>query len=410
MKAIRVAIIDDGVNESFTVGVKLCEDYEIIENQICVRLSANAGKTSHGSICASILCQNACNYYLISIKILDENKKAGKEYLINALEWCFENNIELINLSIGSTNYNDFAEIEYIIEKLCHKGVIIVSACDNRGIKTYPACLPGVIGVGTDRLGVLAEGEYVYREKPYDGIDITAFSGFTVQYSNGETKRLSAANSYAAPYITALVCNYMSENDYSPESTREYLRANSIGKNIFTYEYVRKNMPLWKEKIEVPIIAVLYGDAYKRACSDITKQLMKCFRNDGYCCAGCTDNYELEDKEYLRNLEDYAGIMHLNWLSRLELFFNVELPDILFITAHETKLSELRKIHDRSGIDIIIFIEDAKRIQSMGKTAIPGEKFYNIKYEKSNFFRKKMFYEYNMDQIDHFYKIVRKHY
>lgn len=365
MRKIKAAILDDGVNIKYANNVKLSGNFELVDNCVVEYDSNNNYESSHGTECAGIFCSYARNYELISIKILDEKRTGCKHDLIDALKWCRDRGIELINLSIGSSCYQDYNEIKSTIEELQANGIIIVAACCNRNIRTYPASLPEVIGVRADLTGALAENEFVFIDKPHDGINIVAYNRSIYYLPNGE-KRLIPANSYAAPFITALVCNYMSEMEYYDLDTiSQFLKAGSVNREFMDFEYIRENMLRWKNKVDVPIIVLLYHGEDKETSKNMVRQLTSCFRDDEYCCVAYTDDCDAVNVPYVFSMEEYSAIDSLDFCQRLLLMYNTELPDVLLISMEQNKVELLEKVYRLYDIDIMICINDKDMFEKL---------------------------------------------
>lgn len=384
MRKIKVAIIDDGVNIKCAKDIKLCGNFVLVDNCVIEHNENDYNGSSHGTECAAVFCSYARNYELFSIKILNEKRTGCKYDLLAALKWCLDNGIELINLSIGSFCYQDYDEIKTIIDKLQAQGIIIVAACSNRNIRTYPASLPEVIGVRTDRTGTLLENEYVFIDKPHDGIHIVAYSKFQIHLAGGE-KILFPSNSYAAPYISALVCNYMSDQEYYDiTSIHQSLLVGSENKKLVDYEYMKANMPLWENKINVPIIVLLYHEEDKECCRNMIRQLTTCFRDDEYYCVSCTDDSEAVVVPYVYNLEEYSVLAGLDLCAMLLLMYNTELPDVLIICMEQNKVASLEKLYQKHGIDIVISINDIELFEKLDKEDSPCDKTILAQKEKPN--------------------------
>ena len=124
----------------------------------------------------------------------------------------WDNNIKLVNLSLGTIDFRDYEEVRKAVNYVARKGVIIVAVCNNGNIFTQPASLSNVIGVKCDIEGKLQEGQYRYNCYPLDGIEITACAvHFLVKYDGGE-KTTAPCNSFATPMITAIVYNILYQN------------------------------------------------------------------------------------------------------------------------------------------------------------------------------------------------------
>lgn len=203
-----IAVIDDGIDDKFFEPGKIIFDIEINEQlQIVKRKRDDNFILNHSTTCATIIKKYSPHAIFASIKILNENAKGMSAQLIKALEWCMDNNLRLINLSLGTIDFRDYDPIKDIVNKAYNRGFIIVAACNNRDIISYPASLENVIGVKSDKSNTLKGCEYTYHENPVDGIDIIA-PGTDPSY---DEHGFYPANSYAAPRVTALAYNMLSQ-------------------------------------------------------------------------------------------------------------------------------------------------------------------------------------------------------
>lgn len=290
MKQIHIAIIDDGINEVYFHTGSLPHNVEISPAlEIYDRTGYNPYLPSHGTNCAAIIKKYAPDAVFSSVKILNEATfTARKDQLLQALEWCFTNKISLIHLSLGSIFFKDFEEIHSLIDKMTNSGIIIVAACHNRNIFTCPASLSGVIGVKCDTLRRLHEKEYLYHSRPKDGIRITACGEHTLINFNGETVITPSCNSYAAPYITALVHRMMTQHpDIALGAILERLQ---IGASVLCEENAG-SVPA-EAYGEVPLVAVY---DYTGCANEWGEQLAACFRTDGYHALVLSDNQSHHD-------------------------------------------------------------------------------------------------------------------
>lgn len=141
---VHVCIIDNGV---FCGQVHLYKNMEVVGNEIRLVIS-ESDKLSHGSSCAKVIEANIeKSYELSSITILDSYGKGEVGSLLLALEWCKNNAVDIINLSLGSTYFKDRRLLQEIINECAYSGLIIVAALSNSGFATYPAGFTNVIAV-----------------------------------------------------------------------------------------------------------------------------------------------------------------------------------------------------------------------------------------------------------------------
>ena len=206
MKSIDVAILDNGVNQLY-IKSKLHFEVDVYDNKINTHKDRKSKKVdfNHGSICAQILEKYCLKARISSIKILNNAGKGYISSLHRAFEWCVCRNIRIINLSLGTENCHDRAEIRSIINHYANKGLIIIAASANDEYCTYPASFANVIGVCSgDGFSINKSAQLL------KGIDFTAPSNHEVNMG-GVSFRLGKSNSYAAPYVTAMVGNLIYE-------------------------------------------------------------------------------------------------------------------------------------------------------------------------------------------------------
>lgn len=227
---MNIALIDDGINEDYYNTGKLADNIEITPDLVVrQRESYDRNKGSHGTKCAAIIKKYCPGAVLSSIKILsDRSRRAECGQLVQALKWCAENGVKLVNVSLGSIAFKDFSVIESTVNRIANRGVIVVAACNNEDIITYPASLSNVIGVKCDKSNTLREKQYTYKAYPYDGIEVVACGSQRLIKGNGEPEWAKLSNSFAAPVVTALAGNFLQDHPGAKvEDIKKWLARNS---------------------------------------------------------------------------------------------------------------------------------------------------------------------------------------
>lgn len=204
----RVAIIDNGINRNLVCKEKIQSKIVIDDNNRCVEDKEEGQITDfqHGTFCALIVIKYNSFSILHSIRILDKYGNGKIEKIEPAFEWCYRNNIRVVNLSFGTTNFNECDILKRLVNKYVHKGLIIVAATANSGFISYPASFTNVIGVAT-----IGSPLNYFKDYMQMGIDSIVPSEHMVKVCDNEIKT-SLSNSYAAPYICALIANKLRNN------------------------------------------------------------------------------------------------------------------------------------------------------------------------------------------------------
>lgn len=146
-KGVRVAVIDSGVHASHphiggvaggvTIGQELYEkDYTDV--------------IGHGTAVMAAIKEKAPDAEYFAVRVFYSSLRTTVDLLLRAIEWSMANRIDVINLSLGTTNPAHQERFIPVIERAVEKGLILVSARDSDGTPALPGSLPGVIGVDLD--------------------------------------------------------------------------------------------------------------------------------------------------------------------------------------------------------------------------------------------------------------------
>ncbi len=386
----NIAIIDDGINEKLYKIGELEHNLQITpELNIQERASYNPYLPSHGTICAAIIKKYAPDANLSSVKILNEDSHMGmKSQLIRALEWCVQNKIRLVNLSLGTIDFKDFVEVEKAVKYACENDVIIIAACNNRNIFTCPASLPYVIGVKCDISGIIKEREYLYNSFSPDGIDITACGVHKLEKYNGESKITSACNSFATPYITSQAY-YIIKNNPSiclnelkellkkksqsyTKSLKQYMKISnqqikSNKHNIGSEQSNRKQKlcNFMNKNIDVPIVAT-----YNYCCKkiDVVRNLTESFRINGYNAISISEGSQEDLCNGRVSIKSYLNCKNNSFNESIQRIFNIYDPDIIIMQIEMTNVSQeahWKEIESHLEVDIKIHIYENLNVKVM---------------------------------------------
>ena len=319
---VSVAFIDDGIS-SLVPGVECfaAEETGVFPVKPYIH-------PSHATACYRIFCGHARSPFRpISIKTMDDQTGTGKpKALLQALKWCAKNEVGLINMSMGTRQYLDFAGIAASVKML--KDTAIVAACSNVNELTFPACLPEVIGVRHCNRAELVNA-FAYIDNPYDQIDVLTNCGGT--------------NSFAVPFITARVCDYLSQG-VKPCEIRSILKADSVKDVSFVdYGFYKGIFPKWEE-IKVPLLSVPSDlPPYKKTWLD---NLILEFIKDGYRAVCFSDSQKTSPADFT---------FHLSEPGYMDILYNFTLPDLIFL--------QLQKIPDFVEIDMQLELhEDSNKL------------------------------------------------
>jgi hypothetical protein len=146
---MKIAIIDSGVAPAHPHLGSIAGGIGIVTENYLDRLG-------HGTAVAAAIREKAPNAELYAVKVFDRKLSASIDAIVRALEWCHENHMDVINLSLGTANY----EHRERFENTLRSSAVLVSAAN-----LLPGNLPGVIAVSPDEH--CPRDAYSYRDEVF---------------------------------------------------------------------------------------------------------------------------------------------------------------------------------------------------------------------------------------------------
>lgn len=341
---MKIAIIDESINEYSLTNINI-KSYVVTEDLEVCKSKLDTSINKHAYICTKIIADTASNNEYHCIKILDNFKKAEISKMRIALEWCLKNEMEIINLSIGSSYSLDYEALIPVIRMLVNNNTPIISACNNNNTLTIPASIKGVIGVRCDPFDMLLPGSYIYDENNICGIDLTV--GSLESQPPYRHLNLKKYNSFAAPFITGVVSNIMHSGIVGLENIKYVLQENS---SLERYNYIHECNAIKNWIQEFPLTIEISNS------SEIIIELTNQMRCLGYN-AICITDYPKEHVIFCYS--DYLYNKDYSYYEYLLLVNNVARPDIIFIAERKNNLE-------------INYVIDLKLKLTDGPTCLPS--------------------------------------
>lgn len=201
-QGVKVAVIDTGIDINHPdLKSNIIGGYNAINKK-----ASFTDDNGHGTHVAGILAAPnnsigvigvSYNVSLYSVKVLNGTGNGYLSDLIEGIDWCIKNGIQVANMSLGVA---DSTSLHDAIIKAYQAGLILVAAAGNNlqdGVK-YPAAYPEVISVGASD-----NNDLIGSFCPNGKIDITA-PGVNIYstYINGAYLNMTGT-SMATPHVTA---------------------------------------------------------------------------------------------------------------------------------------------------------------------------------------------------------------
>ena len=225
VRKVKVAVLDSGVD--YVTGINLAGYVNFIEEE--EELSPIfQDLTGHGTGIASIISGNGetgiygvnPNAELYSVKVLDSENKAPLSRIIQGIYWCIEQDMDIINMSFGTSVYSK--ALEQAVKDAYDAGLLMVGAAGNDGETIeYPAAFQEVMAVAAtdpkaeisefsntgDELEIAAPGEKIRVASFFDGNQVTHGTSIAVPHVTGAAsllweKDLTKSNEFIRQLMT----------------------------------------------------------------------------------------------------------------------------------------------------------------------------------------------------------------
>jgi subtilisin family serine protease len=146
-KGIRVAVIDSGVHAAHphiggvAGGVTIGPEHDEADYTDLI---------GHGTAVMAAIKEKAPDAEYFAVRVFYTSLRTTVDVLLRAIEWSLVSRMDVINLSLGTTNPAHRERFTAMITRAREKGGILVSARYADGTPALPGSLPGVIGVELD--------------------------------------------------------------------------------------------------------------------------------------------------------------------------------------------------------------------------------------------------------------------
>ncbi|HWY48818.1 MAG TPA: S8 family serine peptidase [Bryobacteraceae bacterium] len=205
---VRIAVIDSGVHAAHP-------HVNGVAGGIAIRAdgreeSEYEDRLGHGTAVTSVIREKAPDAAVFAVKIFHDSLATRIQPLIRALDWSAENGMQLINLSLGTSNPEHERVLLSALERVRAKGILLVAAFEDSGVRWLPGALPGASPVALDwecprdeyRTSILPDGRTLYRA-----------SGYPRPIPNLPPERNLKGISFAVANVTGLLARELSARD-----------------------------------------------------------------------------------------------------------------------------------------------------------------------------------------------------
>jgi subtilisin family serine protease len=216
-RGVKVAIIDSGVNPAHP---------HVGGVSGGTRISSNDTTSSpdyldfigHGTAVTAAIREKAPEAQLYAVKVFDRTLTTNIEVILKAIDWCIDNEMDLVNLSLGTANNEHRDLMERAATRAVAKGTTLVAAREMSGALSLPGCLPSVIGVGVDWECSRDD----YQVKHLDDGPVFIASAYPREIPGVSRERNMSGISFAVANMTGFVAR---AREFAPEVSSTVLKS-----------------------------------------------------------------------------------------------------------------------------------------------------------------------------------------
>jgi len=147
-RGLKIAVIDSGVN---------LQHPHIVAPTRGVRLGfaetdgdSADDKFGHGTAVTAAIQEKAPGAEYYALKVFGDSLRTTTPRVIEAIKWSIDQGMDLVNLSLGTPNFEYREEMQSLVTRAAAAGVVLIAPRTAREDAVLPGILEGVIGVDLD--------------------------------------------------------------------------------------------------------------------------------------------------------------------------------------------------------------------------------------------------------------------
>lgn len=148
---VRVAVVDSGIEAGHPLVGPVSRAVAIVSARegepAAIQEGPHDDLYGHGTACAGIIRALAPQVELVSVRVLGANLKGNARAFAHGLEWCIDEGIDVVNLSLSTSNPEHAERFHELVDAATYRGMVLVSAMSNERKTTIPSEFAGVFSV-----------------------------------------------------------------------------------------------------------------------------------------------------------------------------------------------------------------------------------------------------------------------
>jgi subtilisin family serine protease len=117
---------------------------------LTLRADAYLDGLGHGTAVLAAIKEKAPEAEYYAVRIYYRSLRTNIDFLLKAIDWAIDENMDVINLSLGTSAESHQCRLLAAVKRAADSGVLLVAAGEMDGVAALPGSLPGVVRVGLD--------------------------------------------------------------------------------------------------------------------------------------------------------------------------------------------------------------------------------------------------------------------
>ena len=215
---VRVAVIDSGVHAAHphvrgvAGGVAIDADGREHDDYV--------DRLGHGTAVTAAIKEKAPDADIFAVRVFDRTLSTHVATLVHAIDWAARSGMHVANLSLGTSKPEHEPILREAVARARDRGLIIVSARDDGGVRWLPGSLPDVVPVQLDWSCPRDE----FRRVEIDGCAVFRASGYPRPIPGVPNERNLQGVSFAVANMTGFVAQARTKHATLDDITSELSR------------------------------------------------------------------------------------------------------------------------------------------------------------------------------------------
>jgi hypothetical protein len=195
---LKIAVIDTGINAGHP---HICAPTHGVVFDPEETEPSCEDMLGHGTAVTAAIQEKVPHADYFILKLFGDSLRTTGARLVRAIEWTIEHRMDVVNLSLGTSNLSHRCALEPLVARAAAAGVLLVAARYSGQTPVLPGMLDGVIGVDVD--WNLPRDQF--RISNEDGAPIFYASGFPRALPGVPVTRNLSGISFAVANMTGFV-------------------------------------------------------------------------------------------------------------------------------------------------------------------------------------------------------------